>query len=324
MAKKLDLSSYKRTGKKVSPSREKSSVDPKSRPDRDASKASSRRTSNIEGHDPGHKEKLYPRKKRNKTSTVTPKPPYKKEETSSSGPQGIRLNRYIAHCGVCSRREADELIANGKIRVNKKLVTEMGYKVMPGDNVFMGKKLLKKEDYTYVLLNKPKNFITTTKDTHDRKTVMDLVKKAADVRLYPVGRLDRNTTGLLLLTNDGDLADQLSHPSNNIKKIYKVELNVPLQKEHFEEIANGFALDDGPVAIDDIAILTADNKSIGVEIHSGRNRIVRRIFEHFGYEVDKLDRVVYAGLTKVNLPRGKWRPLTEREIGLLKKKGKKR
>jgi len=243
------------------------------------------------------------------------------EEIQSAG---IRLNRYIAHCGVCSRREADQLIADGKIKVNKNLVTEMGFKVMPGDKVFMGKKLLQKEDYAYVLLNKPKNFITTTKDTHDRKTVMDLVAKAADARLYPVGRLDRNTTGLLLLTNDGELTDRLSHPSNNIKKIYQVEINKPLKKEHFEEIVAGFTLDDGPIAIDDIAILTADNMSLGIEIHSGRNRIVRRIFEHFEYEVTKLDRVVYAGLTKVNLPRGKWRHLSDREIGLLKKKGKKR
>ena len=142
---------------------------------------------------------------------------------------GIRLNRYIAHCGVCSRREADQLIADGKISVNKKVISEMGYKVMPGDNVFMGKKLLKKEDYAYVLLNKPKGFITTTSDPQERKTVMDLVAKAADVRLYPVGRLDRNTTGLLLLTNDGELTDRLSHPSNNIKKIYKAEIDKPLQ-----------------------------------------------------------------------------------------------
>ena len=250
------------------------------------------------------------------------------EQSLPAGPagqrEGIRLNRYIAHCGVCSRREADQLIAEGKIMVNKKLVTEMGFKVMPGDKVFMGKKLLTKEDFAYVLLNKPKNFITTTKDTHDRKTVMDLVAKASDARLYPVGRLDRNTTGLLLLTNDGELTDRLSHPSNNIKKIYQVEINKPISKEHFEEIVKGFTLEDGPIAIDDIAIITADNMSLGIEIHSGRNRIVRRIFEHFEYEVTKLDRVVYAGLTKVNLPRGKWRHLNDREIGLLKKKGKKR
>lgn len=239
-------------------------------------------------------------------------------------PKGIRLNRYIAHSGVCSRREADELIAKGKIRVNKNVVTEMGHKVMPGDKVFYGNKLLKKEANAYVLLNKPKDFITTTKDPQARKTVMDLVKNAADVRLYPVGRLDRNTTGLLLFTNDGDLADKLSHPSNNIKKIYRVELNKPLAKSDYEEIANGVELEDGLIKIDEIALLTADNQSVGIEIHSGKNRIVRRIFEHFSYEVLRLDRVVYAGLDKSNLPRGKWRHLTDREVGMLKKKGKAR
>jgi 23S rRNA pseudouridine2605 synthase len=238
--------------------------------------------------------------------------------------KGIRLNRYIAHSGVCSRREADKLIAEGKIRVNNKVVTEMGFQVRPGDRVHHGSRLLKKEAHAYVLLNKPKDFITTTKDPKERKTVMDLVRKAADVRLYPVGRLDRNTTGLLLLTNDGELADKLSHPSNNIKKIYKAELNKPLQKQDYEAIAAGIKLEDGPIKVDEIAVLTADNLSVGIEIHSGKNRIVRRIFEHFGYEVIRLDRVVYAGLDKSNLPRGKWRHLTEREVGLLQKKGKAR
>jgi len=273
-----------------------------------------------------------PKKSEHKKGQLSDKPSPKakavetsaKQEEQSTEPKGIRLNRYIAHCGVCSRREADELIAAGKIKVNKNIVTEMGFQVMPGDNVYYDKKLLKKEDYAYVLLNKPKNFITTTKDTHDRKTVMDLVDKASDARLYPVGRLDRNTTGLLLLTNDGELTDRLSHPSNNIKKIYQVEIDKPLLKEHYEEIVKGLTLDDGPIAVDEIAVLTADSKSIGVEIHSGRNRIVRRIFEHFDYDVSKLDRVVYAGLTKVNLPRGKWRHLNDKEVGLLKKKGKKR
>lgn len=259
-------------------------------------------------------------------ATTPNKAPIEKQpqEEGTGETKGIRLNRYIAHCGVCSRREADVLIADGKISVNKTMITEMGYKVMPGDRVFMGKKLLQKEDYAYVLLNKPKDFITTTKDTHDRKTVMDLVKKAADVRLYPVGRLDRNTTGLLLLTNDGDMADRLSHPSNNIRKIYKVEIDKPLDSEHLDEISAGFSLDDGPVTIDEIAVLTADNKSIGIEIHSGKNRVVRRIFEHFDYKVERLDRVVYAGLTKAKLTRGKWRYLSDKEIGILKKKGTKR
>ena len=312
MAKKLNLSSYKRKsshGKDTPKVGDKKKFEP-TKPDR---------TEVFSKEEP---------KESRSSSTERLSQAESKESRSSSTErsrsEGIRLNRYIAHCGVCSRREADQLIADGKIKVNKKIITEMGYKVMPGDNVFYGKKLLKKEDYAYVLLNKPKNFITTTKDTHDRKTVMDLVDKASEARLYPVGRLDRNTTGLLLLTNDGELTDRLSHPSNNIKKIYQVEISKPLLKEHFEEIVKGFTLEDGPIAIDDIAILTADNKSIGIEIHSGRNRIVRRIFEHFDYDVTKLDRVVYAGLTKVNLPRGKWRHLNDREIGLLKKKGKKR
>ena len=324
MAKKLNLSSYKR---KASPETHPEKADSTKKPQLtkpDHSKVLSkeespeRKSASTELPLPSSTKK---EQSRSASSELVDKGSIEKER---SGVKGIRLNRYIAHCGVCSRREADQLIADGKIKVNKKIVTEMGFQVMPGDNVFMGKKLLKKEDYAYVLLNKPKNFITTTKDTHDRKTVMDLVSKAADARLYPVGRLDRNTTGLLLLTNDGELTDRLSHPSNNIKKIYQVEINKPLLKEHFEEIVKGFTLEDGPIAIDDIAILTADKKSIGIEIHSGRNRIVRRVFEHFDYEVTKLDRVVYAGLTKVNLPRGKWRHLNDREIGLLKKKGKKR
>jgi 23S rRNA pseudouridine2605 synthase len=299
MGKKLDLSSYKRNT---------------------PAKKSSDKKDPVKKVVSAKPESREPKKDSNKETIITPKI----EAPDATTRKGIRLNRYIAHCGVCSRREADQLIADGKIMVNKKIITEMGFQVMPGDSVFYGKKLLKKEDYAYVLLNKPKNFITTTKDTHDRKTVMDLVDKASEARLYPVGRLDRNTTGLLLLTNDGELTDRLSHPSNNIKKIYQIEIDKPLLKEHHQEIVNGLTLEDGPILIDDMAILTADKKSIGIEIHSGRNRIVRRIFEHFDYEVTKLDRVLYAGLTKVNLPRGKWRHLNDREIGLLKKKGKKR
>lgn len=333
MAKKLNLASYKR---KSSQAKDAPKVGDKKKlaPAKSdtteifSEKEPKENRSDSTGHSQSTRTERLSRPESKDSQSTRIEPAESKDSRSSSTErsrsEGIRLNRYIAHCGVCSRREADQLIADGKIKVNKKIITEMGYKVMPGDNVFYGKKLLKKEDYAYVLLNKPKNFITTTKDTHDRKTVMDLVEKAADARLYPVGRLDRNTTGLLLLTNDGELTDRLSHPSNNIKKIYQVEINKPILKEHFEEIVKGFTLEDGPIAIDDIAILTADNKSIGIEIHSGRNRIVRRIFEHFDYDVTKLDRVVYAGLTKVNLPRGKWRHLNDREIGLLKKKGKKR
>lgn len=239
-------------------------------------------------------------------------------------PQGdkseIRLNRYIAHAGVCSRREADTLIAEGKIKVNGKVVTEMGHKVQPSDKVVYKGKTLRAEKLVYVLLNKPKDFITTTKDTHDRHTVMELVKQAGEERIFPVGRLDRNTTGLLLLTNDGDLAKVLTHPSHNVKKIYKATLDKPITKHHFQKIVDGFELDDGPVMVDDLAIVSKDSRELGLEIHLGRNRIVRRLFEHFGYDVISLDRVVFAGLTKKDLPRGKWRFLTDKEIGALKKR----
>ncbi len=232
---------------------------------------------------------------------------------------GIRLNKFIANAGVCSRREADTLIAAGKIKVNGKTVTEMGFKVMSGNEVTYKDKVLKGEKLVYVLLNKPRDFITTTHDPQGRKTVMDLVKTAADERIFPVGRLDRNTTGLLLLTNDGALTKVLSHPSFNVKKIYKATLDKPLTKADFAALQQGFELEDGPVTLDDIAYTSANGKEIGVEIHLGRNRIVRRMFEHFGYEVKQLDRVVFAGLTKKDLPRGKWRYLSPKEIGLLKK-----
>ncbi len=235
-------------------------------------------------------------------------------------PKGTRLNKYIANAGVCSRREADNLIADGKIKVNDKLVTEMGYKVFPNDKVVYNGKQLQGEKLVYVLLNKPRDFITTTNDPQNRRTVMDLVKTAGDERIFPVGRLDRNTTGLLLLTNDGDLTKILSHPSHNVKKIYKATLDKPLTKKDFESIKAGFTLDDGPVTLDDIAYTSASGFEVGVEIHLGRNRIVRRIFEHFDYEVKHLDRVVFAGLTKKDLPRGKWRFLSPKEIGLLKKR----
>jgi 23S rRNA pseudouridine2605 synthase len=244
----------------------------------------------------------------------------KEQSGADKGPAGIRLNRFIAHCGVCSRRDADELIAAGRIKINNSVVTQMGHKVMPGDKVYYGKRLLKKENYIYVLLNKPKDFITTTDDPQERKTVMDLVKKAGDERIFPVGRLDRQTTGLLLLTNDGALAEKLSHPSHNVKKIYKVGLNKPLLAEHFEQILAGITLEDGPVKVDDLAFVAPDRTEVGIEIHLGRNRIVRRIFEHFDYKVTRLDRVVYAGLDKLNLPRGKWRYLSGQEVGRLKKR----
>ncbi|UHG91879.1 pseudouridine synthase [Spirosoma oryzicola] len=229
-----------------------------------------------------------------------------------------RLNRYIANSGVCSRREADELIARGDISVNGKVVTEMGYKVKDGDTVKYGTKILNPERFVYVLLNKPKDYITTTEDPEERKTVMELVADAGNFRMYPVGRLDRNTTGLLLLTNDGELADKLTHPSNNVRKIYQVEIDKPITDEHFEKIQQGITLEDGPIKPDAVSIVTPDAQVIGIEIHSGRNRIVRRIFEHLGYEVTKLDRTTYAGLTKKELPRGKWRFLDPKEVVKLK------
>ncbi|MDQ4139724.1 MAG: pseudouridine synthase [Bacteroidota bacterium] len=231
---------------------------------------------------------------------------------------GIRLNRYIANAGVCSRREADALIAAGEIKVNGEVVTEMGYVVKPEDTVQYGKKRLNREKMVYVLLNKPKDFITTTDDPEGRKTVMNLVANASKERIFPVGRLDRNTTGLLLFTNDGELAQKLTHPSHQNSKIYQVELDKPITKEDFEKIEAGLELEDGKAEVDELALLGDTGKFLGIKIHIGKNRIVRRIFEHLGYEVVSLDRVQYAGLTKKDLPRGKWRFLTEKEVIRLK------
>ncbi|MEO9870164.1 pseudouridine synthase [Ekhidna sp.] len=243
------------------------------------------------------------------------KRPNKKEITK---PAEIRLNRFMANAGVCSRREADNLIASGKIKVNGKVVTEMGYKVKKTDSVEYKGQKLKSETHQYVLLNKPKGFVTTTKDPHAKRTVMELVSKACEERIYPVGRLDKETTGLLLFTNDGELAKKLTHPSHQVKKIYQVELDKSITKEDFQKILKGVTLDDGPATVNEMAILGDDNKVLGVEIHIGRNRIVRRIFEHLGYTVKKLDRVMFASLTKKNLPRGKFRHLGPKEVMGLK------
>lgn len=243
------------------------------------------------------------------------KRPNKKE---TRRPTEIRLNRFIANAGVCSRREADNLITDGKIKVNGKVVVEMGYKVKKTDSVDYKGKQLKSEARQYVLLNKPKGFVTTVKDPHARHTVMELVAKACDERIYPVGRLDRETTGLLLFTNDGDMAKQLTHPSHKIRKIYQVELDKPLTKTDFDKIIEGIRLDDGLAPVDEIAVLGDDARQIGIEIHVGRNRIIRRIFQHLGYKVKKLDRVMFANLTKKNLPRGKYRHLAPKEVMSLK------
>lgn len=231
----------------------------------------------------------------------------------------IRLNKYIAHSGLCSRREADQLIADGKIKVNNKVVRELGLKVSINDKVAFEGKLLNPEKQRYFLLNKPKDFITTTDDPHAKRTVMDLMKKACTERIYPVGRLDRNTTGVLLFTNDGELAKKLTHPSHNIKKMYKVVLDKELELEDFEKIKKGIELEDGFIKADGLEYISGSPKNeVGIEIHSGRNRIVRRIFETLQYDVKYLDRVIFAGLTKKDVPRGKFRALTEKEIGFLK------
>lgn len=240
------------------------------------------------------------------------------KEKVSAEERNLRLNKYIADAGVCSRREADKLIEAGEIKVNGDTVTELGFKVSRKDVVTYKGKKLHQEKLVYVLLNKPKDFITTVDDPDDRKTVMQLVQNACDERIYPVGRLDRNTTGLLLLTNDGELAKKLTHPSHNIKKIYQVDLDKPVSEEDVEKIQQGLMLEDGEAKVDEVAVLSADRTILGVEIHIGRNRIVRRIFEHLGYEVIRLDRVMFAGLTKKDLPRGNWRYLTQKELIRLK------
>ncbi len=256
----------------------------------------------------------YTKKKQRDSSSIKKDKVKKEDKKKYIESESIRLNKFIANAGICSRREADELILSGAIRVNGKVVTEMGFKVKPDDVIKYEDKLLKREHLVYLLLNKPKDFITTMDDPQERKTVMQLVKNACKERIYPVGRLDRNTTGLLLLTNDGELAKKLSHPSHQVKKVYQVDLNKPLTDDDFEKILQGVELEDGKATVDELAILSSDGITIGLSIHIGKNRIVRRIFEHLGYDVVKLDRVMYAGLTKKDLPRGKWRFLTEKEV----------
>lgn len=230
----------------------------------------------------------------------------------------IRLNKYIANAGICSRREADVLIATGAIKVNGEVVTEMGHKVMPTDEVRYGDQVLQREKPVYVLLNKPKDYITTTDDERGRANVMELVRDACEERIYPVGRLDRDTTGLLLFTNDGDLTKKLTHPSSQIEKTYAVELDKPFASVDMEMLRNGVELRDGVITPDEVEYVGEGKKEVGITIHSGKNRIVRRIFESLGYEVVKLDRVIFAGLTKKDLPRGRWRFLTKNEVSFLK------
>lgn len=230
----------------------------------------------------------------------------------------IRLNRYLANAGICSRREADKLIAQGDVAVNGEVTKEMGVKVKASDTVSYKGQEVSREKLVYVLLNKPKDFITTTDDPKDRKTVMDLVANACQERIYPVGRLDRNTTGLLLLTNDGHLAERLMHPSNKVKKTYEVRLDKGISPEDFQALAEGIELEDGSIRPDELYLLSEDGRELQLVIHSGRNRVIRRIFEHMGYEVERLDRTRLAGLTKKNINRGQWRYLQEAEVARLK------
>lgn len=230
----------------------------------------------------------------------------------------MRLNKYIAHCGIASRRKTAEFVKQGLVTVNGELIDHPAYVVQEGDVVtFKGKVIVPEENMVYILLNKPKNTITSLSDEKGRKTVMDIFKNKYKERIYPVGRLDYLTTGLLLLTNDGDLTKKLSHPSHKVPKVYAATLDKPLKKEHLKQIEKGFELEDGPVKVDWIKEIDGENV-YNLEIHMGKNRIVRRIFEHFGYSVKKLDRVYYAGLTKKRLQRGWFRELTDREIIMLK------
>ncbi len=231
----------------------------------------------------------------------------------------VRLNKYVAASGVCSRREADHLITAGLISVNGKTITVLGTKVDPGDDIRYNGQRIKNERKVYLLLNKPKDYVTTTDDPKERKTVMLLVKNACNERIYPVGRLDRNTMGVLLFTNDGEMAKKLTHPGCNKKKIYHIFLDKGVTAGDLKKLGDGITLDDGFIQPDAISYVTSENRrEIGLEIHSGRNRIVRRMFESLGYRVTKLDRVYFAGLTKKNISRGKWRFLTDKEIGMLK------
>ena len=231
----------------------------------------------------------------------------------------IRLNKYMANAGICSRREADEFIASGAVMVNGNVVTELGTKILRSDEVKFHDQIISLEKKTYILLNKPKDTVTTSDDPQARKTVMDLVKNACQERIYPVGRLDRNTTGVLLLTNDGELASKLTHPKFMKKKIYQVQLDKDLTRADMDQLIQGIELEDGEIHADAISYVSETKKNqVGIEIHSGRNRIVRRLFEHLGYKVTKLDRVYFAGLTKKGLKRGDWRFLTEAEVNILR------
>lgn len=260
------------------------------------------------------KDYRYPRKERFSKKVVKKT----SAKVKKGGDDGVRLNKFIANSGLCSRREADGYITAGLVSVNGEIVTTLGVKINPGDDVRFNGERLKGEQKVYIVMNKPKDFVTTTSDPHAEKTVLDLVSGRCPQRVFPVGRLDKATTGVLLLTNDGELAEKLTHPSNEKKKIYHVFLDKNLKSGDFTSILEGIELEDGSIHADALSYIDEDKSQIGLEIHSGRNRIVRRIFEHLGYKVKKLDRVYFAGLTKKNLKRGQWRFLTQDEVNFLK------
>ncbi|MCU0394324.1 MAG: rRNA pseudouridine synthase [Chitinophagaceae bacterium] len=270
----------------------------------------------------GSPEKAVPSPEKATQKAIPGKKPGNRQVPAESAAESayMPLNKYIAYGGICSRRDAAELVKEGKVRVNGKVVLEPSYRVQPNDEVKAnGKLVTRRKNLVYILLNKPKDYITTAEDEKGRKTVLDIVKNATEERIYPVGRLDRNTTGVLLLTNDGDLAQQLTHPKFEVRKIYEVKLDKPVEKDDLDKLVQGINLEDGPIAADAAAYADMKDKSVvGIEIHSGRNRIVRRMFEHLGYDVRNLDRVMFANLTKKNVDRGKWRFLSEKEVRLLK------
>ena len=262
----------------------------------------------------GKKDEKKPSCARKKTAPAKPKPKPVEDDGL------VRLNKFIANSGICSRREADTLIENGLVSVNGERVTELGTKVNPAkDDIRFNGSRIKGEKKVYIVMNKPKDFVTTLSDPHADRTVVDLISKSlCPERVFPVGRLDKATTGVLLLTNDGDLTEKLTHPKHEVRKIYHATLDKNLRKEDFDKILEGIELEDGPIAADALSYVEGDKTQIGLEIHSGRNRIVRRIFEHLGYKVKKLDRVYFAGLTKKALRRGAWRFLDDKEVALLK------
>ena len=251
---------------------------------------------------------------RSRAQAYTPKP----RQPKGTGEEGVRLNKFISNSGICSRREADDYITAGLISVNGVIITELGTKVFQNDVVKFNGERIKGEEKVYLVMNKPKDFITTMSDPHADKTVMNLIEGRCPARVYPVGRLDKATTGVLLFTNDGELADKLMHPSFEKKKIYHVYLDKNFKQPDFLKLLDGIELEDGFIKADGLSYIDEDKTQVGVEIHSGRNRIVRRMFEELGYKIKKLDRVYFAGLTKKNLRRGQWRFLTDQEIAMLK------